>query len=157
MFSFAPLSDLEIEELQNENLLKEGIYPFIVRSYEVKTSQAGNEMIKLRLGILDENDKERSVFDYLVFTKKMMFKVKHFCETIGFTEEYAAGKFDPMKMVNKKGRAYISVQKGNAKEDGSGYYPDKNNIKDYVVDGEDNKKHAKEGGKDNFLNDDIGF
>jgi len=132
MFAFNSLTDEEILAVQNEGLLPDGIYPFIVRAINPKTSSSGNPMLEVKVGILDKDGNERVITDYLVATKKMMFKLKHFCEAVGFEEEYKNGQFDPARCINKRGQTLIGVQKGNIKPDGFSFYADKNIIKDYI-------------------------
>lgn len=151
-FAFNPKTDAEIDAIQNRALLPDGIYPFTVKDFEQKISKSGNEMLQVRLGVIDKDGSERNIIDYLVATDQMMFKLKHFCDTIGFEKEYAKGQFEPSKCVGRSGKATIGIQKGGAKMDGSGYYADKNNIKDYVKSDEKQKLPA-----DVDLNDDITF
>ncbi len=132
MFSFNPLSDDQINALQNRGLLADGVYPFTVKAIEQSHSKSGNAMLKVRLGILAAEGDERNIIDYLVATEQMMFKLKHFCEAVGLEDNYAKGNFSPSDCINRSGRVRIGVQKGGAKDDGSGFYPDKNSVKDYV-------------------------
>lgn len=152
-FSFSPKSDSEIEAIQNRALLPDGMYPFVVKEYEQKISKSGNEMLQVRLAIMDKDGSQRNLTDYLVATDQMMFKLKHFCETIGFEKEYEKGNFEPSKCIGRSGKALIGIQKGSAKQDGTGSYPDKNSIKDYVKSEEKKSKVAI----DPDLNDDIKF
>lgn len=153
MFSFDSKTDEEIQEIQNRKLLADGEYPFIVKSYEHKISKTGNPMLEILLGVLDNEGHERNIKDFLLATDTMIFKLKHFCETIGLHQEYAAGKFDPEKCIRRTGKCIIGLQKGNEKPDGSGYYPDRNNIRDYVK--VEIKKDTPPFDPD--LNDDIKF
>lgn len=132
MFSFKPLTDDEITALKNEGLLTEGTYSFTVKSIEIKKSEAGNEMLKILLDVKAAANDIRVLTDYLVITEKMMFKLKHFCEAIGLQDAYDAGKFMINACVGRAGRCIIGVQKGKPKPDGSGYYSDKNSVRDYV-------------------------
>lgn len=153
-FSFNPLSDEQINAIQNRGLLADGVYPFCVKSIEQRHSKSGNPMLQVRIGVLANADDERNIFDYLLATEQMMFKLKHFCESIGLEEKYAKGNFSPADCINRSGRVRIGVQKGGAKEDGSGFYPDKNSVKDYVKLDEKVAEIAK---VDPDFNDDIKF
>ncbi len=153
LFSFEPLNDEEIQNIKNEFLLKEGIYSFQVKDVLHRVSQAGNPMLEIKLGVFDEKGHERTITDYLVSTPKMTFKIKHFCETLNLDQEYAKGSFNTEKCIGHHGKVLIGIQKGNAKEDGSGYYADKNNVKDYIKQEEVKDKIAF----DPRLNDDIKF
>lgn len=132
MFRFTPISEDDIRKNQNHHLLTPGTYPFTVKEIRQAVSQAGNPMIEVRHWIKDKEGNSFGVFDCLLATPKMIFKLKHFLESIGMGELYKAGQFDIYKCLEKKGRAQIIVKKGDAKKDGSGYYADKNAVKDYI-------------------------
>lgn len=133
MFAFVPKTDSEINDIQNRGLLKDGVYPFIVKDIKATFSQkSGNEMLEVRLGIMDEQGHERNLRDYLMATETMIFKLKHFCETLGLEEDYAKGNINPFVCVGRSGKVIVATQKGQAKDDGTGYYPDKNSVRDYV-------------------------
>lgn len=151
-FAFDPKTDAEIEALQNKGLLTEGSYPFQVKAIDQLISKSGNSMLKITLSVLEKDGSSRTIFDYLVALDSMMFKIKHFCEAIGLEESYKKGNFDPQDCIDRSGMALVSVQKGNPKPDGSGNFPDKNIIKDYVK--SDKPAAAK---VDNTLNDQIPF
>lgn len=136
MFTFPVMSDEEIKSMQN-NLVEPGIYAFEVSEVQDKDanndplkSLAGNLMIKLKLKIWNNNGRERIVFDYLVSMESMVYKIKHFCESIGFT--YEDGQFNPQKCIGKFGHLELSIQKGKKKPDSNDFYPDKNAVKDYI-------------------------
>lgn len=131
-FVFVPKSDTEIHEIQNRSLLPEGIYPFLVKDIVESTSSKGNAMLEILLSFIDTNGGERNIKDYLTATDQMIFKLKHFCDAIGLAEDYAKGSVITQKCIGRSGKASIGTQKGNAKPDGTGYYPDKNNVKDYI-------------------------
>jgi uncharacterized protein DUF669 len=153
MFAFDTLTDEEILAVKNEGLLPDGAYSFVVRGIKAKTSQSGNPMLEVQLGVLDKDGNERIITDYLVATRKMMFKLKHFCDAIGLSSEYSSGKFDPMKCIGKKGAALIMIQKGSMKEDGTSY-ADKNAVRDYAKTSQTTANDVK---VDPAFNDDIKF
>ncbi len=131
-FSFTPKSEAEIHAIQNRGLLPDGIYPFIVREVKQEVSKSNNNMLKVVISVTGQNNDRRNVVDYLLATDEMMFKLRHFCETVGLEKEYESGSFMPNQFINRGGFAKIGTKKGNAKDDGSGFYPDKNTVKDYV-------------------------
>lgn len=124
---YSPKSE---QELQEQNLILKGIYQFQVIESEDTVSKAGNEMIKLRLKLWDNEGNERTVYDYL--TEAMLYKLKHFCDIVGLVDKYEAGTLHADDCMYKMGRVSIDIQKGNANPNG-GMYPDKNVVKDYVV------------------------
>ena len=134
MFSFNPLSDEKINELQNRALLIDGIYSFVVRGVEQQQSQkTGSPMLKVTLGVTTYDNNVHFIIGYITTSERMMFKLKHFCETLGLEDKYTAGSFKSSDCINLPGKVKITTQKGTPKPDGSGFYPDKNAVKDYVT------------------------
>jgi len=129
MFSFNPLTDEDIREYETRNLLKAGEYPFVVTHIDMATSKTGNAMLVVTLSIADEMGKLYIIKDYL--TDKMRFKLKHFCETLGFAEEYRTGNLPLNAVIGKTGSVNLIVEKGAAKPEG-GFYRDRNAVKDYI-------------------------
>jgi hypothetical protein len=150
-FNFKPMSDQEIDAYLNRELLKEDVYPFMVKGVEQKISNSGNPMLKIHLGVMHEGE-ERNIIDYLVATDQMMFKIKHFCEAIGVEDLYNSGTISPDACLKRSGKAKIGIQKGGPKENG-GFYPDKNSVKDYI---KCEVSQIKKPDQDEF-NDDIKF
>lgn len=131
-FSFNPLSDEQIIALSNQNLLPDGDYDFEVVNAVSSYSDAGNAMIKVTLSVKCGKE-ARIITDYLVASEKMMFKLKHFCESIGLENEYKSGNFLVSGCITRVGRAKIVLEKGKPRKDGDGFYQDKNAVKDYIV------------------------
>jgi uncharacterized protein DUF669 len=132
-FSFNPLTDEQISAIQNRDLLSDGVYPFTVKNAEQQHSKSGNPMLKITIGVLASENDERNIKDYLLATDQMMFKLKHFCESIGLGDKYAKGTFSETDCIGRSGKVKIGTQKGAKKEDGSGFYSDRNSVKDYVL------------------------
>ena len=63
--------------------LPDGVYKVRVGGAEESLSQAGNEMITLTLDVIDGEFTGRKIWDRLVFTPNMMWKIKHVCEELG--------------------------------------------------------------------------
>jgi hypothetical protein len=154
IFSFTPRTDVEIHEFQNKKLLPEGIYPFIVKEIEPGVSEAGNPMLIVRLGIMDNNGEERNIMDYLLATDGWIYKLKHFCESIGFEREYNEGKLDPLKAIHRSGLVKLVIKKGDMKSDGT-FFKDSNSVKDYLKGDPSVQKKPVEIAPS--LNDDIAF
>lgn len=133
MFSFKALSEEQIQEERNKarGLMPVGTYPFQVKNIEAQISNSNNPMLKVTL-LFKYEGSERIVVDYLLTTTKMIFKLKHFLESIGLGAQYESETVHPEMCKFKTGQAMIDIEKGGAKPDGSGYYPDKNKVKDYV-------------------------
>lgn len=154
MFAFTPKSEEEINALKS-NLLAEGSYPFLVKDVTQKVSAAGNPMLELKLAVYDQNKAEHLITDYLVSTDKMAYKLRHFCEAIGLINEYAKGCFNPTQCIMRRGYLQVIIQKGKPKPDGSGYYPDRNAIKDYNK--PDHLDQKKPVAANHLIDDDIPF
>lgn len=118
---FAPKSR---EEVETANLLDPGLYKFRVIESEDKISQAGADMIKLKLSIIDSEGIEHIVFDYLL--ESMLFKILHFCDTTDLTSKYESGTLGAKDCIDKEGCVSIIIQKSK-----DPMYSDKNSVKDY--------------------------
>lgn len=153
VFSFVPKTDAEITELQNRDLLPDGIYSFIVRNATLGVSKANNSMFIVQLAIVHETGSVRIIKDFLIANEEMIFKLKHFCEAIGLEEDYRNGALILEKMNGRSGQLKLGIQKGKQKEDKSGFYPDKNNVKDYIKGTVEQKTLANEAP----LNQDVPF
>lgn len=157
-FNYEILSEQEAMA-ERYQLLKEGEYEAVVTASEDKVSSKGSPMMDMTLTVYDDNGKTHEVRDFLVFTKPMMWKVVHFCNSAGIIKEYEAGNLCSETAINKRVKVKIAVEQGSeipldklkGKPAGSRYY-DKNKIDDYV------KKESKEKtqGAD-FIDDDLPF
>jgi len=119
---FTPRTD---EDLAAEGLLPKGEYDFEVQDAEDTTSKAGNDMIKVRLSVLDnEGTSAHTIWDYLL--ESMAYKLKSFADATGLSSEYAAGSLQASDLIGRAGRAKIDI---DPEKNG---YPAKNVIKSYV-------------------------
>lgn len=123
---FAPKTE---EELQTMSLLAPGIYKFQVSSAKDEISKSGNEMIKLMLGVWDENGSLHFIYDYLL--EAMGQKLRNFCEVSGLIDKYEHGEIGAEDCVNRQGFVEIIVQEGKMKDNGD-KYPMRNAIKNYI-------------------------
>lgn len=120
------------EQIVSESLLAAGIYDIEVRDAVDKTSKAGNDMVHLKLSVFDEDGNSVFVDDYLL--ESMPLKLRRAAYALGLGGEYESGELAAYDFKGKAGKAKIGIQKGKAKEDGSGeFYPDKNGVLDYIV------------------------
>lgn len=156
-FEFPVLTDEEIEKL---GFLDEGVYEFVVEKVTPGVSKAGNNKIDLTLKVMDKGE-SFFIFDCLVATKNMTYKIKHFCETVGLGKEYALGKINPEIWIGRNGKLDLYIQKGNVKPDGS-KYKDKMAVRDYIR--EKDMSFAtitplikEEKPKQEFVSDDVPF
>jgi hypothetical protein len=110
------------DEIALDSMLPEGIYPFEVMQATDKISQAGNEMIELKLVVFGDGSTPH-VFDYLL--EKLAYKLRHFAETTGLLAAYEAGELTAEMCLNRDGYCKLAVEKK------AGYEP-RNTVKDYV-------------------------
>ena len=106
------------------------IYDFDVLTATDEVSEKGNEMIKLNIGLYVTDRIGPRIFDYLL--PSMEAKLRHFCDTVGLLREYESGRLTAGICEGRSGRVKVGIQKGKAKPDGDGSYPDKNVAKDYI-------------------------
>jgi hypothetical protein len=121
------------EELQQMNLLPDGVYTFeVIESVNTISKTSGNEMIKLTLKVWDHNGVERIITDYLI--EAYLFKLLSFCEATNLLEKYNSGILLDTDCYGKIGKVYIVIKKGKpVPNDPEGkMYPDSNSIKEYI-------------------------
>lgn len=116
------------EQIDRLGCLPEGEYDFEVIKTTEGFSKSGNEMLTVTLLLVGLDGQTNTVFDYLLDTKQMAFKIKHFFSSIGLEDDYSKEvEFFENNLLTKKGRAIVGIQK-----DYDGKYPAKNVIKDYI-------------------------
>jgi hypothetical protein len=121
--SFKPKGE---EELKQFDLLPAGEYDFEVLAAEHQTSRkTGAAMIKLKLGVYRPNGSQQFVWDYLVAA--MEAKLRHFCDSTGLLPKYQAGTLAPEDCTGRSGKCKLIIR-----EDKTGQYQPKNEVKDYV-------------------------
>lgn len=131
-FIFQPKTE---EEILLEKLLPSGEYNFeVIEAYDKDpngndlVSKNGNEMIKIKLAIFNQNNSVTRLFDYLVNSHNFSLKIKHFCESIGLHELYRSGNLsDVNKFIGKSGKLKIIIR-----TDKTGQYQPQNAIADYI-------------------------
>lgn len=115
-------SEEEIQAIQEANLIKDGVYNFIVKNSSPGRSKASNnEMITLVLTIFTDNG-AKYITDFLVDTPGAAYKNKHFCESIGLQ----VAELTANACRDQEGTVEIAIKKGE-----SGY-PPKNIVVDYI-------------------------
>lgn len=88
----------------------EGEYNFSVTGFERTTSSRGSKMAKLTLGI-ETDEGVLPIFDYLVLTTKMEWKLSQFFECIGEKEKGVPLKSMPWdKVMGAEGRAKVVIE-----------------------------------------------
>lgn len=111
--------------------LPTGVYPFTVLESAVQISKsaknAGREMVKLKISVHGDG-RDKHVYDYFAdwFSE---WKLKHFCDTTGLVESYAAGSIHP-EDDNYQGRGgYVKLGIEVNKDTGEEH----NIVVDYIV------------------------
>lgn len=128
-----PLSD---KQLKDGDLIPKGEYDFSVQDAIDTYSQAGNEMIKLKIRVWMPDGRERTVFDYLL--EALEYKLGHFCEATGLVDRYKSGLLEALDCIGKSGRLKIAIQ-----SDKSGQYGDRSVVVDYIPSDEEEASRAK--------------
>ena len=112
------------DQLAEESLLPEGVYPFDIINAVDTFSKAGNEMLKIKLMVYGNDGQTPHLYDYLL--EKIAFKLRHFAETTGLLKEYERGELNAAMCSGKCGFCKLAIEP-------AGDYPAKNIVKDYVV------------------------
>ncbi|CAB4187975.1 hypothetical protein UFOVP1169_36 [uncultured Caudovirales phage] len=125
---FSPKSEAQIAKEQADAmeaaLLSKGQYPFEVLEATEGQSKKGNDMITIKVGVMDSHGSMRGIFDYLL--EAMQHKLRHFADAVGMLAEYEAGTLNADDLVGLTGECLIDIQ---PPKDG---YSAKNVVKDYV-------------------------
>lgn len=161
MFQYDVMSEQEAMA-ERFQLIKEGVYEGVITSSEDKKSSTGNPMMDMTVTVYDENGKPHDVRDFLVFTKTMMWKVVHFCDSAGILKEYEEGKLCSQVAIDKRVMVQVGVEEGGeipqdklkGKPLGS-KYPDKNKISEYIKRSEQGAQAPKGDNPPPFTDDDI--
>jgi len=163
MYEYDPMSEEEAQRARFE-LLDDGEYDALVIRSEPKMSASGNSMADMTLTVYNAEGKGFDVRDFLIWTSKMMWKLKHFCESAKLEQEYLDKKFRPelaqdryvrVKIRRRTGNP-IPADKLNGKPPGS-VYPDKNEIEDYLPRPEGSTLPAEKVAEADPFNDDVPF
>ena len=121
------------------SLLPDGQYDAVIKTVKDRVSSNGNPMFDMTVSVYDKNGSQIDIRDFLVFNRKMMWKVIHCAEAAKVLKEYENKQFAPHLLANKNVKVFIQTQKGNliphdklqGKQPGA-CYPDKNIISDYI-------------------------
>ena len=161
-FDYTPMTE---EQAQRERyaLMEDGTYDALVTNVNERPSSTGNAMGELSLDVYDNEGKVHALKDYLVFTPKMLWKIKHAADSAGFSKEFEAKQFRPRMLEGKNVKVNVRTQIGKpipedklkGKAPGS-VYPDRNVIDDYVMTDRGAVKYSS-GPAHADMNDEIPF
>lgn len=125
MPKFLPLND---DELQRQRFgVNLGVVKFKVEAAVSSRSMKGNDQIILDVFIKDSDGNTAVIKDYLIFTPRMLYKIKAFCATTKQITKYEAGNLDVTDCIGKIGLCKVGIQKG------TNGYPDRLRVEDYVL------------------------
>lgn len=124
---FTPINESAAHTQANAfRLWPRGLYDFEVLEALDRCSQSGNDMIELHLKVTNAEGKARVIYDYLVNTEGMAYKIRHFASATKQLETYDKGELTANDCLHMSGQLQLGIQKG---KDG---WPDKNVVNDYV-------------------------
>jgi len=139
------------DQLEKESLLPEGIYDFEIIETSDRPSKAGNEMIMLKFCVFDETGRQHYIFDYMVFGNNFgERKLFHAADACGIMDIYDSGALKDSDFMGCTGKMLVKQQ------DGTGEFPAKNIVGDYVPQSATDKPTTPRKTKD-MINDDIPF
>lgn len=137
-FSYDPMSE---EQAQQErfSLLAAGVYDASIEKFEGRMSKSGNRMVVFGLNVYDHNGHVHSMEDFIAFTPKMSWKLRHHCVSAGLEKEFMDKTWRPHMSIGKMVQVKIVVQDGqeipadklNGKAPGA-LYPARNSVDDYL-------------------------
>lgn len=117
------------EQLAEEKLWDTKVpYGFQILEASEQVSKNGNEMIKLKLMVFTDTGRERIMFDYLLDTPQMAYKLRHAAAATGLLASYEAGVLNADDLLHKTG----SLKLGRRVNAQTGL--PENTIVDYVYD-----------------------
>lgn len=130
---FTPKSE---KEMQEERLLAKGEYDAEIVDAEDAVSKSGNEMIKVKLRVMN-GSQNVLIDDYLLAIDSMLYKILHCCECCGLSEAYASGELEAHQLKGKNVRVKVKI------DEGKGDFPSKNAIADYIPERKQNAGAGK--------------
>jgi len=119
-----PISEMDAAEA---GLRKRGLYDFEVLEAKERMSKSGNDMIEMKVKLYDTDGRTFNLFDYLVASEGMAYKVRHFASGTGMLAQYERGELKADDCVGKTGRAQVGIDKAK------NGYPARNSIADYAL------------------------
>jgi hypothetical protein len=119
--NFEPKSEKEIAD---GRLLPKGEYDFEIIDAAEKKSAANNDMIELKVRVLNGTGQPRTLADYLL--PKRAGKLRNCCAACGLLDKYENGCLSDDDFPGKRGRLKLGIEKRKG-------YADRNVIADYLV------------------------
>jgi len=146
---FTPVSEEDLDKMNPT--FEYGKCDFQIKEAKTAVSKAGNDMLVLDLKLWDKNGASRYAKSWLVFTDKMMWKVKNFCASIEKPEWYEKGDIPEEELTDMSGQCMTA---GEEYENKDGNKRMRANVEDFVPYSKEAKEEKKD---DKFFDDDIAF
>ena len=106
---FIPKSNEQLEkEAAARGPFRPGVYDFEFIESEDSVSQAGNDMIVVKLKVYNDQGETRTVKDWLL--EAIAYKLKHACETCGLGPQYERGEVESFDFLNRSGKVKLGVK-----------------------------------------------
>ena len=97
------------DEIALDGLLPEGKYPFtVVAADETTSKKSGAPMLKLKLLVYGEGNRQTTVYDYLM--ESVADRLYKFCSLVGLEQAYDAGALKAYDCMGKEGWVHIKIQ-----------------------------------------------
>ena len=90
---------------------EDGVCDFNVLNAEQATSKSGNDMIKIKVRVTNERGLSAIVYDYLVGTINMQWKIEQFCKAVNHPEQWEQDVITPDFCVGKKGKCSVKIER----------------------------------------------
>src|SRR5436190_20427474 len=110
-FSYDALSEEQAQQ-ERYSLMQEGVYDASIEKFEGKMSSSGNRMVVFDLNVYDNNGHIHSLKDFIAFTPKMSWKLRHHCVSAGLEKEFMDKTWRPQMSIGKMVRVKVIVQEG---------------------------------------------
>lgn len=117
--------------------LQEGEAKYLVINSEECVSKSGNEMLKIKLKITQENNGSSHIYDYLVSADNCVWKISSFCKSSSNEGIYKEGSLTPEKI---KGWEGLCILKKETSED----YGDQIKISHYIEEANKTNEQIKD-------------
>lgn len=145
-----PYKKLSEAEDQMRGVLEKGQYPFRVKSViQKKTKSGAYEMLEVELGVIDNNGREITIKDWIVFMDEMAWKFRHFAATCDLMDFYEEDRLEHYHFLNKNGVVKLSIRE--YEKDGEVFKA--NAVADYIKPSRQESQAANDSAP--FIDDDI--
>lgn len=129
--------DAELDARNKFTLLPAGKYYAVICDAEEKVSaNSGNNMIELKLKVINKSTgEERIIKDFLTFVSSMIHKIYHCCNSCSILDKYTSNILSGRDFLNKICLVDIIIEKGKLKNKDrpeEGFHFDQNVIKNYI-------------------------